>query len=84
MSERKYKSISEAIQNGFGTLLSRGFIIVGMPAILGMGIWIGERVVATLDRLVERVDAQHDDTVKALNGLDVRLTVVETRAGDRK
>ena len=77
MGEKRYASISEAIQNGLGTLVSRIFIVVGMPAILGMGSYIGYQVVDKLDKLVERVDRQHDGTVRDINRLDVRMTGVE-------
>lgn len=72
------RTFSETIQNGVGTMLSRIFIIVGLPALMGMGVWIGERMVSTLDKLIDKVDTQHDDTVRQLNGLDIRLTVTET------
>ncbi len=72
------KSLSETIQNGVGTMVSRIFIIVGLPALMGMGVWIGERMVGTLDKLVEKVDSQHEDTVRQINGLDIRLTVTES------
>jgi hypothetical protein len=73
------KSLKDAIQNGMGTLVSRTFVIIGVPVIISMGSWIGYRMVDTLDKLVERVNAQHEDTVEKLNRLDVRVTVIESK-----
>jgi len=77
MSEKNGSKFSESLKNGTGTLISRLFIILGMPALMGMGVWIGDRMVGTLDKLVEKVDTQREDTVKAINKLDVRMTVTE-------
>ena len=78
-AEKKYANLSEAIQNGFGSLVSRAFIILGVPAIISMGSWIGYRMVGTLDKLVARVEQNHEETVSSLNKLDVRVSVIEAK-----
>ena len=75
MSEKR--PFKEAIMNGPGTIISRIFIIVGLPACIGMGAWIGARLVSQLDHLSAVMATQHEDTVKSINILDVRLSVTE-------
>lgn len=69
--------IIDALQNGVGALISRLMIVIGVPAIMGMGVWIGERMVGELDHLSHKVDTQHDETMRSIGGLDARLTGTE-------
>ena len=75
MTEKR--PFKEALMNGPGTVISRLFVIVGIPACIGMGAWIGNRLVAQLDHMAALMATQHEDTVKSINGLDVRLSVTE-------
>lgn len=86
-----HNRLAYAIQNGLGSLVSRIIVVVGVPLILGMGAYIGNHVVGAiadlavkLDQLNSKVETQHGDIVGAINKIDVRLSIVETRQGERK
>lgn len=75
MTEKR--PFKEALMNGPGTIISRIFVIIGIPACIGMGAWIGNRLVGQLDHMATLMATQHEDTVKSINVLDVRLSVTE-------
>lgn len=77
MSDEKPNKLKEALNNGVGTALSRLIIITMVPATLGLGAFIGNRVVGQIDELTRTVANQHEQTVTRVNSLDMRITGAE-------
>lgn len=71
--------IKQAAENAILTLASRWIVVLLVPATLGLGAWTGNYVVGRLDEFIRESKAFQADTAKAIGGIDVRLSVTETR-----
>ena len=71
--------IKHAAENALLTLASRWIVVVLVPATLGLGAWTGNYVVGRLDEFIKETKVFQTETAKAIGGIDVRLSVTETR-----
>ena len=71
--------LQKAAENALLVLLSRWIVVLLVPATLGLGGYIGNRVVGQLDEFIKETRAQHEADIAKVNGIDVRLSVTETR-----
>lgn len=69
--------IVNALKNGPGTISTRSFILVLLPALCAFSVWSGERLVAKLDDLDRKVDDNHVEVLRLNGTLDARVTGVE-------
>jgi len=71
--------IKQAAENAILTLASRWIVVVLVPATLGLGAWTGNYIVSRLDEFIRESKVFQIETAKAIGGIDVRLSVTETR-----
>lgn len=73
------EKLQKAAENALLTLAARVIVVVLVPATLGLGAWIGSYVVQKLDEFIHESRAFQVETAKSISGIDVRLSVTETR-----
>ncbi len=62
------------------TLTAAGALIVLLVGVLvGMLGWIGSRIIVRLDAMVDRLNSVAGELHTRINGIDTRLTRVETK-----
>lgn len=74
---KSHNTLSEAIQNGPGTVSTRLIILTVLPALFGFSIWSGERLVNHFDELAAKVEANHVEVLQATSKLAERVTGAE-------
>lgn len=71
--------LQKAAENALLILASRWFVIIGLPLIAAMGTFIGKSVWDDVREMKATLQAQYVETNRTISGLDVRLSVTETR-----
>ena len=74
---KNHNTLSEAIQNGPGTISTRLIILTVLPALFGFSIWSGERLVTKLDEIDHKVEINHVEVLQLTGKLESRVTGAE-------
>lgn len=75
--KKTHNTLSDAIQNGPGTISARVIILTVLPTLLGLSVWSAERIVSSLDELIAKVENNHVEVLQVTGKLDARITGVE-------
>ena len=70
--------------NEIDLLAVAAWIIVSLfGALTGLLVWLGNKVIARLDAVVEKLESVAGQLHHRINGIDRRVTVIETRCGEQ-
>ncbi len=71
--------IQKAAENALLTLSSRWITVLMVPATLALGGWMGNYIVGQLNDFIKETRQERESTNNRVNGIDVRLSVTETK-----